>query len=55
MIISTEALIVVIAISAIALLIALGAMLMKKSFLLIVKGRANRPTLTVHRHPTAFR
>lgn len=43
MIISTQALVVVIAIIAIVLLIALGMMLMKRSFLLLVKGRVRRP------------
>ncbi|BBX82443.1 hypothetical protein [Mycolicibacterium aubagnense] len=47
MIISTQALVVVIAIIAIVLLIALGTMLMKWSFLLLVKGRAKRP-IAVH-------
>ena len=55
MIISTDALIVVIAISVIALLIALGAMLMKKSFLLLVKGRASRPARVAHHGWMPFR
>ncbi len=55
MIISTQALIVVIAIAAIVLLIALGAMLMKKSVILLVKGRANRPARAAHHGWTPFR
>ncbi len=46
MIISTQALVVVIAITAIVLLISLGTMLVKKSFLLLVKGPENWPIET---------
>lgn len=46
MIISTQTLVVVIAITAVVLLIWLGTMLMKRSFLLLVKGRAKWPIET---------